>query len=49
LYTAHRELGNFKQALNFLEQYVHANDSLQQNETAQKLKEMELARPNRGR
>jgi len=44
LYTAHRELGNYKQALNFLEQYVHAKDSLQQNETAQKLKEMELAR-----
>lgn len=44
LYLANQRLGNYKQALHYLEQYVNANDSLQQNETAQKLRQMELER-----
>lgn len=44
LYTAHRKKGNYKQALEYLEAYNTANDSLQKNETAQKLKQMEIER-----
>lgn len=44
LYLAHQQLGHYKQALHYLEQYLNANDSLQQNETAQKLRQMELER-----
>lgn len=44
LYEAYHAQGNYKQSLHYLEQYVLAKDSLQQNETAQKLKSMEIER-----
>ncbi len=44
LYSAHQKQGNYEQALNYLEQMMTAKDSLQQNETAQKLKQMEIER-----
>lgn len=44
LYSAHQKQGNYQQALAFLEQMSAAKDSLQQQETAQKLKQMELER-----
>lgn len=44
LYLAYVEQGNYKLALQYLEQYVSAKDSLQHSETAQKLRQMELER-----
>ncbi len=48
LYLAHQKLGNYQQALGYLEQMMTAKDSLQQNETAQKLKQMEIERQSVG-
>jgi tetratricopeptide (TPR) repeat protein len=42
LYTAYAEQGNYKKALEFLERLMTVRDSLQQSETAEKLKQMEL-------
>lgn len=44
LYTTYQKLGDYKQALVFLERLSKVKDSLQQNETAQKLQQMELER-----
>ncbi len=44
LYTAHQKQGNYRQALAFLEEMTASKDSLQQQETAQKLKQLELER-----
>jgi len=44
LYTAFQKQGKHKQALEYLEQFVSANDSLQKNETIQKLRQMEIER-----
>ena len=42
LYTAYAEQGNYKKALEFLERLMTVRDSLQQSETAEKLKQMEM-------
>ncbi|HRI59282.1 MAG TPA: tetratricopeptide repeat protein, partial [Saprospiraceae bacterium] len=44
LYTAYSKQGDYKQAFGFLERLLSVKDSLQRNETAQKLKQMELER-----
>lgn len=44
LYQAHLKAGNHLQALGYLEQYVALKDSLQRQETAQRLKQMEIER-----
>ncbi|MBL7796742.1 MAG: histidine kinase [Saprospiraceae bacterium] len=44
LYTAFQKQGKHKQALEYLEQFLTAKDSLQKNETIQKLRQMELER-----
>ncbi len=44
LYRAYLEQNNHQKALAYLEQYLWINDSLQSNETAQKLRQMELER-----
>jgi tetratricopeptide (TPR) repeat protein len=44
LYNAYRQQGQYKQALEYLEQFIAAKDSLQKDETAQKLRQMELQR-----
>ncbi len=44
LYTAYQMQGNYRQALEYLEQAVSVKDSLQQYETEQKLKQMEIQR-----
>ncbi|NUQ23905.1 MAG: tetratricopeptide repeat protein [Saprospiraceae bacterium] len=49
LYSAYQQQGKYKQALDYLEQFVASKDSLQQNETAQRLKQMELQRDSLGR
>ncbi len=49
LYSAYQRQGKYKQALDYLEQFVASKDSLQQNETAQKLKQMEIQRDSLGK
>lgn len=44
LYTAYQVQGNYRQALEYLEQSVRVKDSLQQYETEQKLRQMEIRR-----
>ncbi|NUN99085.1 MAG: tetratricopeptide repeat protein [Saprospiraceae bacterium] len=44
LYTAFQMQGNYRKALEYLEQAVIVKDSLQQYETEQKLKQMEIQR-----
>ena len=44
LYAAYQMQGNYRQALEYLEQAVSVKDSLQQYETEQKLKQMEIQR-----
>lgn len=44
LYQAYKNEGNFSKSLAYLEKYSELKDSLQQNETAEKLKQMEIAR-----
>jgi tetratricopeptide (TPR) repeat protein len=44
LYIAHQRQGNYRQAIAYLEQYVAVKDSLLRNETAEKLRRMELER-----
>lgn len=44
LYNAFQKQGKPNQALEYLEQFVTANDSLRKNETIQKLRQMELER-----
>lgn len=44
LYKAHKLNGNFPKSLAYLEQFTELKDSLRQNETAEKLKQMEIAR-----
>ncbi len=49
LHLAHEKQGNHRLALDYLREYVSVKDSLQQNETAQRLKEMEIQRDSLGR
>ena len=44
LYKAHKNEGNFSKSLAYLEKYSEYKDSLDQSETAEKLKQMEFAR-----
>jgi tetratricopeptide (TPR) repeat protein len=44
LYKAHKTEGNFSKALFYLEKFSSFKDSLDQSETAEKLKQMEIAR-----
>lgn len=44
LYKAHQKQGNYKQAIDYLEAFIVVHDSLQQDETARKLKQIEVER-----
>lgn len=44
LYRAYREQGNYKKSLEYLQAFMLVKDSLQKNETAQQLKQMEIQR-----
>ena len=44
LYKAYQQQGNYKKAMQYLEEFIVVHDSLQQDETARKLKQLEVER-----
>lgn len=44
LYKAYQQQGNYKKAMQYLEEFIVVHDSLQQDETARKLKQIEVER-----